>query len=204
MKNLKVLALAATAAIALVSPALADTITYNFSGTFDGVNGGPFTNATADFTGIGDTNGAYFFDGDTNITIVPLSSFSAVSSGTTYTFAPMNFFVNRSQNFAGFLNQNLSAGFIRFLGTASGALSGYDGISALPSTGVTFYTDLNTGAVGTDRGDVLVLAGRDLTLSASITGAVPEPATWAMMIGGLGMVGGALRRRKVSTKVSFA
>ena len=27
-------------------------------------------------------------------------------------------------------------------------------------------------------------------------GAVPEPATWAMMIGGFGMVGGAMRRRK--------
>lgn len=27
------------------------------------------------------------------------------------------------------------------------------------------------------------------------TGAVPEPATWAMMIGGFGLVGGAMRRR---------
>ncbi len=27
--------------------------------------------------------------------------------------------------------------------------------------------------------------------------AVPEPATWAMMIGGFGMIGGAMRRRKV-------
>jgi hypothetical protein len=36
------------------------------------------------------------------------------------------------------------------------------------------------------------------------SGAVPEPATWAMMIGGMGMVGGAMRRRRVSTKVTFA
>jgi hypothetical protein len=35
--------------------------------------------------------------------------------------------------------------------------------------------------------------------------AVPEPATWAMMIGGFGLVGGVLRRqRKVSTRVRFA
>jgi hypothetical protein len=33
---------------------------------------------------------------------------------------------------------------------------------------------------------------------------VPEPATWAMMIGGFGMVGGAMRRRRISAKISFA
>jgi len=35
-----------------------------------------------------------------------------------------------------------------------------------------------------------------------VAAAVPEPATWAMMLGGLGLVGGAMRRRKVS--VAFA
>lgn len=35
-----------------------------------------------------------------------------------------------------------------------------------------------------------------------IPGAIPEPATWAMIIGGFGIVGGALRRR--AAKVSFA
>ena len=32
--------------------------------------------------------------------------------------------------------------------------------------------------------------------------AVPEPATWAMMIGGFGLVGGAMRRR--ATRISYA
>ena len=41
----------------------------------------------------------------------------------------------------------------------------------------------------------------DLTL-AQATAAVPEPATWAMMIAGFGLVGGTMRRR--STKVAFA
>ena len=44
-------------------------------------------------------------------------------------------------------------------------------------------------------------------ISYSLTdGAVPEPASWAMMIGGMGMVGAAMRRRKskVSTKEAFA
>ncbi|MBU0555064.1 MAG: THxN family PEP-CTERM protein [Alphaproteobacteria bacterium] len=35
-----------------------------------------------------------------------------------------------------------------------------------------------------------------------VSAPVPEPATWAMMIGGLGLVGVSMRRRK--TKVSFA
>jgi hypothetical protein len=35
-----------------------------------------------------------------------------------------------------------------------------------------------------------------------LAAAVPEPATWAMMIGGLAMVGASMRRRKVA--ISFA
>ena len=47
----------------------------------------------------------------------------------------------------------------------------------------------------------------DLVLSDGASfGAVPEPATWAMMILGFGAIGGALRRRKpaVQTRVAFA
>jgi hypothetical protein len=46
-----------------------------------------------------------------------------------------------------------------------------------------------------------------LTLSVPPVGAaaVPEPASWAMMISGFGAIGGVMRRRKnVRTKVSFA
>jgi hypothetical protein len=33
---------------------------------------------------------------------------------------------------------------------------------------------------------------------------VPEPATWAMMVGGFGLVGGAMRRRKSQIRVTYA
>jgi hypothetical protein len=40
--------------------------------------------------------------------------------------------------------------------------------------------------------------------NVSMTAAVPEPATWAMMLVGFGMVGGAARYRRRSTKLSVA
>ena len=38
----------------------------------------------------------------------------------------------------------------------------------------------------------------------AVAGVVPEPATWAMMIGGIGFAGGSLRARRTRTKVSYA
>ena len=53
------------------------------------------------------------------------------------------------------------------------------------------YTDANNGVHSLD---VFAKLG---------TGAVPEPETWAMMVLGLGMIGGAMRRRR-RTAVSLA
>jgi len=33
---------------------------------------------------------------------------------------------------------------------------------------------------------------------------VPEPATWGMLVGGFGITGGALRRRRTATAARFA
>ena len=42
------------------------------------------------------------------------------------------------------------------------------------------------------------------TINYRLTGAVPEPATWALMILGFGAVGAAMRRRKTNVTVSYA
>lgn len=68
--------------------------------------------------------------------------------------------------------------------------------------------------VNATAGKVTSLMARASDIAPSYTGligrtsftAVPETATWVMMIGGMGMIGGAMRRRKskVTTKVTFA
>ena len=54
-------------------------------------------------------------------------------------------------------------------------------------------------STSSDNLTVNVLAGN----AGGVTSAVPEPASWAMMIGGFGAVGGALRRRRRLT-VAYA
>ncbi len=78
----------------------------------------------------------------------------------------------------------------------------YFGLRAVTNSG-TFY------GFAYSSDNILNTIGFETVADATITattmaGAVPEPATWAMMIGGMGVVGGAMRRRRVSTKVSFA
>ncbi|WP_260599888.1 PEPxxWA-CTERM sorting domain-containing protein [Sphingomonas endolithica] len=82
--------------------------------------------------------------------------------------------------------------------------------TALPGTGSSGTTKLGTtssasvwlvSAALNQRNDGFKIAG----LSVTPTGAVPEPATWAMMILGMGAVGFAMRRRSaVKTTVSYA
>ena len=94
------------------------------------------------------------------------------------------------------------------------------GLYFTQTAGSLSYTDgTGVGNVAATNGDLTVFEGYgsayrfgtsfqprvvNATFEYTVAGAVPEPATWAMMIGGIGMVGGAMRRRKVSTTVSFA
>lgn len=70
----------------------------------------------------------------------------------------------------------------------------------------TEYVGLELGSLDATAGDFLINrnglnAGDAFSLSVT-AGAVPEPATWAMMIAGFGLVGGTLRRRQ--TNLAFA
>lgn len=58
-------------------------------------------------------------------------------------------------------------------------------------------TVMVSGTGGTDGSYSGVLSFRG-------AGAVPEPATWAMMIFGFGAIGATMRRRKSANRISFA
>lgn len=81
--------------------------------------------------------------------------------------------------------QVLSANTIRFTAPGAGLKAGtqFDFIVGFvdPATGSPYTLAIDPGA---------------FSFSATWSDAVPEPATWSMMIVGLGLLGGALRQRK--------
>lgn len=62
--------------------------------------------------------------------------------------------------------------------------------------------DLSAGSSATFKYAYAAGLGLDDIVIPPPSGAVPEPATWAMMIGGFALIGGTLRRRR--TTLSFA
>ncbi|SIN59492.1 PEP-CTERM protein-sorting domain-containing protein [Parasphingorhabdus marina DSM 22363] len=100
-----------------------------------------------------------------------------------------------------------SFAFVNITGEPS-PFSTWDGISNLAA----FDTNLTLGnffapSVQTNGGELVFTSPPipgDARFSASIVAAaVPEPATWAMMIAGFGMAGASLRRRKNRIRVSY-
>lgn len=84
------------------------------------------------------------------------------------------------------------------------------GISGVVN-GNTSWSQINVGRITANAGSVLRFAasGTSDSLGGYVDNislsAVPEPATWALMILGFGAVGGAMRRRQsVAAKVRFA
>ena len=141
--------------------------------------GGPQPNQTGSFS--------LRFD-DANARLVSLDAISYIVNGYAYsvTNAGAEFFGTAQVRIGGtasglfFINSNTDDFFLRFALT-----------SLTPQT----FSYATAGTPGF-FGEAANVSLRETTAS------VPEPATWAMFIGGFGLIGATMRRRKVS--VSFA
>lgn len=86
-----------------------------------------------------------------------------------------------------------------------------------PNGGVQYTDGVAVGNVRVSNADLSILTGvgkaypfagsftpRDFNgaLTYSVNNVVPEPATWAMLIAGFGLVGGAMRRRRESAALA--
>ena len=196
--------LAATALITLPSIAQAAVVTRavtiavpaNTSGVYINVVTGAFNTSPSAVTGWDinpwGSSGLSFFTNQVSSAYVGSgNAVSALAEGTLIG-ANSTFVGNNPAAAAFFTAGNYVFGF-RFLNEVTGATNyGYALITtstssnARPAT-ITQLVYENTGAA--------------LTVGSNATSAVPEPATWAMMLVGFGAIGFAARRR-VSTKTS--
>jgi hypothetical protein len=96
---------------------------------------------------------------------------------------------------------NALIAFDQFFGTGAGGQDNHDLFVSV--AGIASFRLFQPLTVGLDSpfGDGVLFDS--LSFSAATAGAVPEPATWAMMLAGFALVGGVLRRRR-QPKVRFA
>lgn len=75
--------------------------------------------------------------------------------------------------------------------------------NAVTANGNPIYWDVNNGPSSAFQSGVGAVGSESFTLYSNANGAVPEPASWALMLGGFGLVGGAMRSRRKAA-VTFA
>ena len=164
------------------------------------------TNGVADSTGYGDVVSAYqgtgskaaFFVDDN--AIQSLSQFVSLAANTKYTLSFGLFATNSGEQNPFDFGLTDTVGF-NLLGIQTSV-----GSSLVAGAWKTYNYTFTSGSAGNYLLNFGFVSGatpaKDVLLDGVSITAVPEPSTWAMMIGGLGLVGVAMRRRK--STVSFA
>jgi hypothetical protein len=127
----------------------------------------------------------FTWDGDFNGLVAAGQKFDANGATTLNFTQPLSGLTVIGLHFGGGGPDGVGNGTAFYLLDAGTALKAID-LAYHGSSGVVIYSTGHHVAPPTDP----------------VNGAVPEPASWAMMIGGFGMVGAAMRRRR--TAIRFA
>lgn len=206
------LALAAAALLSTASPALAQGITGLYNTGVDSMGAKLSTDNAVDthytvggastFT----TNNALYFQ-DPNAAFIA-SQPNGQGGSQTYT---LNFDLSGAST----ANATLS-GDVAYDNGVTVFLNGHQLYSDVPAAPGTFDAFENLHAFSATGSDFFQTGTNTLTfqvvdygqptglLVTNLTGSVPEPATWALMVLGFGMVGFGLRYRRQNSTVRFA
>lgn len=172
-----VLAVTAAAAVA-GSPASAQVYTFDYSGTLQGtiLGVGDIGTQHIDVTGTTDSTDLTNPLAVSNVSVSGLGTTESQGSGTLFSTGST---LNLSTGVGNLLFGNIDFGTLLSTGSSSAnILSGAD-------NSINFTA---TGGSGT----------------LSLTAAVPEPATWAMMLVGFGAVGFSMRRKRTPAAAAIA
>lgn len=175
------------AIVCVATPAAAQNITYTLTGNSS--SGEIFS-----ITGLADTSAVYGYDGNSAIPAVLLTSNTiSVGSNTGSITESVYFFNNQVNAILGFSFANNGGDFLDF---QNALLGPYDLTSAFgPVSANLWYTR----AFDTTFGLVNLAESTNLSFQAiTVSQAVPEPGTWAMMLIGFSATGFVIRRRRRS------
>jgi ABC-type amino acid transport substrate-binding protein len=186
------------AAATFAAPAQAATFAFNFD-----MNG--VSRATGSFNYDDKKTGILGFEDLTSFSLTTVGGAIKLENGTTRTFPTYTYNLNDilglSNRYFGFDADTLTLAVQAFEGFASPLV-----FAAYDDAGTTgFLIDYFNN--GTDSGSITdykagyVDGYTGVTLTAA---AVPEPASWALMLTGFAMVGGVARYRRRATRVAFA
>lgn len=147
----------------------------------------------------------------------PVPPLSGVGTAVPYVVIPLTISTNGSYVFqstaitAGYDNYaflyqnsfNPAAQFTNLLvGNDDNPNIGLSGFTIALTTGTNYFF-VGSGFANDDFGDFsLNVAGPGIATFNGISGAVPEPATWAMMLLGFGGIGYSMRRRRRKTAIA--
>nr|WP_310522226.1 PEPxxWA-CTERM sorting domain-containing protein [Polymorphobacter sp.] len=182
--TVRVSMLAMFAVSLMATPALAASVTVEF----------PSAIAQTSDGALGGGGGGIFFNTG-NFVTQTFSTGLASATSATWDFTMFNFTRGANSKFDVLIN-GIKVDSYEMFGCANycNATNSFSFSQSFAEIAGTDYvlSLVATSTVASGDGSWNWFPGGSVTLS---NGAVPEPASWAMMIGGLGLVGGAMRRR---------